>query len=373
MRRSRTALAVCAGWMGWCVTGCAPEPGGEASGAAATAARMASPAATERAPADPGSRRAPPRAETPPRAYTDAQGRPRVALVKMPYHGGRNVPERSGGPDYLEAGGLAGLLEGEGAVLKPMQEVALTEADRRQYGEWNRMGLANGHLAKMVEANDADSFLTVGLLANCTSVLGVLAGLQGEAPAKRRVGLVFIDAHGDFNTPETTLSGMLGGMPVAVAAGLALHNLRNTSGLDDPIPTGHIVMGAVRDLDPLEAELVADSDIQMITTADIRGRSDNLRAQMRRLSEETDVIYVHIDMDVLDPREVAGHPLTVPDGPTSLELAAALTEMFRYPKVAALGIASTPWGENDADGLSRRAAYNLVEGALAGVRARTAS
>ena len=57
--------------------------------------------------------------------------------------------------------------------------------------------------------------------------------------------------------------------------------------------------------------------------------------QMRRLSETTDIIYIHIDMDVLDPSEVPGHPLTVPDGPTSQELAAALTVMFQYEKTAA--------------------------------------
>jgi arginase family enzyme len=65
---------------------------------------------------------------------------------------------------------------------------------------------------------------------------------------------------------------------------------------------------------------------------------------MQRLSRLTDVIYVHVDMDVLDPREVPGHPLAVPDGPTSAELAAALEEMFRYPKAVAFGVASTPAG-----------------------------
>ena len=75
-------------------------------------------------------------------------------------------------------------------------------------------------------------------------------------------------------------------------------------------------------------------------------------------------------MDVLDPREVPGYPLTVPDGPTSLELAGALEVMFSYEKVAALGIASTPTDEKDPEGVSLRAAYNLVEGALEGVRAR---
>jgi arginase len=186
------------------------------------------------------------------------------------------------------------------------------------------------------------------------------------------VALVFIDAHGDFNVPETTLSGMLGGMPVAVSAGKALERLRTESGLDPPVPTDRIVMAAVRDLDPLERELVEASDIQRLSTEDLRDPAA-VRAQMERLSRVADVIYVHVDMDVLDPAEVPGHPLTVRGGPTSAELAAALAEMFRFEKVAALGIASTPYGERDPDGVSRRAAYNLVEGALRGVRERKPS
>jgi len=63
-------------------------------------------------------------------------------------------------------------------------------------------------------------------------------------------------------------------------------------------------------------------------------------------------------------------PLTVPGGPTSIELAAALTEMFKYEKVAAFGVASTPHGEKDQTGISRQAAYNLILGAAKGVQQR---
>ena len=129
-------------------------------------------------------------------------------------------------------------------------------------------------------------------------------------------------------------------------------------------------MGAVRDLDPLERELVETSQIQHLSTEDLATRPELVRAQIERLAQSTDVIYVHIDMDVLDPREVPGHPLTVANGPTSLELASALSEMFKHPKVAALGIASTPANERDPDGLSLTAAYNLIKGALSGVRQR---
>lgn len=295
----------------------------------------------------------------------------KVALVKMPYSGARNVPELSAVPDYLEQGGIADTLRRRGLTVRPIDEIRLTPEQEDDYGTWHRMAMANGHLANIVERNVKEGYLSVGLLANCTSLLGVLGGLQrSETGQPRKVGLVFIDAHGDFNTPETTLSGMLGGMPVAVAAGMALTNLRLESGLEPALPTEHIVMGALRDIDPLEQVLLDQSNVETFSVNDIRTVSDNIHAQMQRLSRLTDVIYIHVDMDVLDPREVPGHPLTVPNGPTSKELAAALTEMFKYEKVAAFSVASTPAGDRDPDGVSLQAAYNLIQGALLGVQLR---
>jgi arginase len=292
----------------------------------------------------------------------------KVALVKMPYSGSRNVAELSVVPDYLEDGGIADVLRGMGVELEPITTVALTAEDQREYGEWHRLGLANGHVAEIVAERTREGDLSVGLLANCASLMGMLGGLQHAGPTDRplRVGLVWIDAHGDFNTPETTLSGMLGGMPVAISAGLALHRLRKESGLDPALHTEDIVMVGVRDLDPLERELIERYGIAQLSVDDVRQRSERFHAEMRRLSQLTDIIYVHVDMDVLDPAEVPGHGLTVAHGPTSEELAAALTEMFRYEKAAALGIASTPAGARDPDGVSRQAAYRLIVGAVKG-------
>ena len=106
-----------------------------------------------------------------------------------------------------------------------------------------------------VRAGSRDGMITVGLEANCNDLLGMLSGLKHDANGKaRKVGLVFYDAHGDFNVPETTLSGMLGGMPVAIAAGHALENLRNTTGLKEPLPMSHIMWGGVRDVCRLAAQ-----------------------------------------------------------------------------------------------------------------------
>ena len=306
-----------------------------------------------------------------PVAQSDDRARS-VSLVKMPYRGERNLPDLSDSPDSLEQGGIQKTLEQQGCRVKSVSTVALTPEEQKAYGEWNRLGLANEHLARIIAADRKEGFLPVGLLANCSALMGMLGGLQRSGPTSRplRVGLVFIDAHADFNTPETTLSGMLGGMPVAVSAGLCLTRLRLRSGLDPALSDRHIVLAGVRDTDPLEQDLLDRSAIELLSVEDIRARSASIDRQMKRLSELTDVIYVHVDMDVLDPREVAGHPLTVPDGPTSLELAAALTEMFRHEMAAAFGVASTPSGDHDRDGLSRKAAYNLILAAVKGLQQR---
>jgi arginase len=305
-----------------------------------------------------------------PAARSYDRSRP-VALIQMPYRGERNVAELSDSPAYLAQGGLPKLLEQQGWPVRT-QTVALAPEEQKAYGEWNRLGLANGNLARIVAAEVKQGGFPVGLLANCSAIMGMLGGLQHSGPtaAPLRVGLVFIDAHGDFNTPETTLSGMLGGMPVAISAGRGLTRLRLKSGLDPALPERQIVLAGARDLDPLEKDLLDHSAVERLSVEEIKKGSAAVDGQMKRLSSLADIIYVHVDMDVLDPPEVAGHPLTVPGGPTSLELAAALTAMFRYEKAAAFGVASTPSGDADRDGRSRQAAYNLILGALEGVKRR---
>jgi arginase len=296
----------------------------------------------------------------------------KVDVIKQPYGGARNVAEISMNPDYIHASGLERRIEEWGGeLLRPVQDVRLDAAQERQYGEWNRMALANSNMAKLVREGRGDDVLTIGLEANCNVLLGMLAGLKYDDDGNaQKVGLVFIDAHGDFNVPETTLSGMLGGMPVAVAAGHALHNIRKTSGLTEPLPMEHIVWGGVRDLDPLEAERFREYEVQQFSVEDVRSLSNGLRRQMDDLARRVDVIYVHIDMDVLDPDEVPGHDLAVKNGPSSKDLAAAMALMFTNPKTVALGIASTPAGPRDPGGVSRQAALNLIEGAIRGVQSR---
>jgi arginase len=296
----------------------------------------------------------------------------RVTVLRMPYVGERNVAELSPGPDALLSGGLLAEFDRAGAEATSAGAVRLSPEQERQYGAWERLALANGNLADAVGAAVREGRLAVGLLANCSSLLGMLGGVQhaGAAGRAEGVGLVYIDAHGDFNTPETTLSGMLGGMDVAAAAGLCLTRLRTTSKLDPPVPPGDMILAGVRDTDPLEQQLIDQHHVPRLSVSDLRTRGDVFRRTFAALAARVGRIYVHIDMDVLDPAEVPGHSLNVKGGPTSAELAEAVTVMFTEPKAVAIGIASTPTGERDAEGRSQKAAYALIRAAVRGVQAR---
>ena len=87
----------------------------------------------------------------------------------------------------------------------------------------------------------------------------------------------------------------------------------------------HIVMGGVRLTDPLEQSLLDRSQIEQLTVDDVRRMTPAVWAQLDRLNRRTDTIYIHIDMDVLDPREVMGHGNKVRGGPSSEELEDART------------------------------------------------
>jgi arginase len=294
------------------------------------------------------------------------EGRLHVALAKQPF----SPTGTSVGPDTMARGGIQQVLAGLGADVR-VDEAGLTPDEATEYGAWKRLGMALGHFADIVARNERDGYFTVGLLATCPSMPGLVAGLQHSGPTREplRIGMLWLDAHPDFNTPETTRSGSLGGMPVAVATGRALERLRLDAHLDPPMSDRTIVMGGVRLVDPLEQHLLDQSGIEQLTVDDLRNMTPAVFAQLDRLSRISDKIYVHIDMDVLDPREVAGHGNKVPNGPSSEQLARLFEAIFhRYPKAVAIGFATIP--PTDDGGLSIAALNRMIAGAVRGVKAR---
>jgi arginase len=298
--------------------------------------------------------------------YTGPDGRLRIALAKQPF----SPNGTSAGPNTMANGGIQDVLTRMGGVVR-VEEAALTALENQEYGGWKRLGMALGHFADIVAKNEREGWFTVGLLATCPSMPGLVGGLQHSGPTHEalRIGMLWLDAHGDINTPETTRSGSLGGMPVAVATGRALHGIRLDAQLDPPLSDRHVVMGGVRLNDPLEQHIIDNSFIEQLSVDDLRTSSPAVFAQLDRLSRISDKIYVHIDMDVLDPSEVMGHGNKVPNGPSSQQLAALFEQIFRrYPKASAIGFATIP--SNDEGGLSLAAVNRMIAGAVAGVKAR---
>jgi len=298
--------------------------------------------------------------------YTTSEGKVRVALVKQPF----SPTGTSVGPNTMATGGIQQILERLGAVVR-VEEVKLTADEATEYGGWKKLGMALGHFSDIVAQNERDGYFVVGLLATCPSMPGLVAGLQHSGPTREpiKIGMLWLDAHPDFNTPETTRSGSLGGMPVAVATGRTLQRMRMEAHLDPPLADRHIVMGGVRLTDPLEQSLLDESFIEQLSVDDLRNMTPAVFAQLDRLSKITDKIYIHIDMDVLDPREVMGHGNKVPNGPSSEQLAKLFEAIFsRYPKASAIGFATIP--STDEGGLSIAAVNRMIEAAVRGIKRR---
>ncbi len=324
-----------------------------------------------------------------PQEYVDATGTVRVVVVADPYSDTRTGPELVEGPGLLLTSGLQARMEQLGCDLVKVITVKMPEELEREYGEWNRASLTNRTLGKILYDSELGEHFFVGLLSGSKSLVGMLAGLQHLGPDRQplqdthgrdilglprlgdsqplKVGLVWISQRGDFNTPNTSMVGDMGGMNVAVAAGLSNTILRQQAGLDPPLSTKHIVMAGVQDTTPYEEWDIDNSFIERISVEELVGPSGALARQMERLSDLTDVIYVHVDVNILSAGEVPGLPATPFDKISSENLAKVLQSVFSFSKAGAIGIAGVP---NGADQVSLDAAYRLIEGAIKGVRSR---
>lgn len=291
-----------------------------------------------------------------------------IGVVALPWNLDRRGQGLGAGPEAILAAGLVDWLTDAGCRVEGPRVVELSDAERRQYGAWHNVGLHGAHLAEAVADVRRQGAFPLALLGDCNGSLGMLAGLQRAGAS--RLGLIWFDAHGDFNTPETTRSGMLGGMPVAVAAGLCLQRLRRGVGLEPPLDSRRILLVAVRDTDPLEQQLIEEQRLAAVRTSDLRGDRRQLREAMQRFSQNCDAIYIHIDLDVLDPSDAPGMNLPVPDGPTGDELAAAIALCLSFPRAAALGIASYN-APHDEENRTLAAVYRVIGGAIEGLAARS--
>ncbi len=230
------------------------------------------------------------------------------------------------------------------------------------------LGLLGGEIAATVAEGLGAGRRVVVTGGNCSHLPGVLGGLQDAYGPTARIGLVWFDAHGDFNTPRTTPSGMLGGMPVAVSAGLCHAPWREGARLVAPLPTDRIVLVDVRNLDPGEERLIRATDVTIARVAPGRPGDLPLAEALDRLVARCDALYLHIDSDVLDASLTPNHRTKEPGGPDVAQTLAAVEQVMGTGKVVAFGLVAVR-GEGEGADVSLRSALALLRGGLRAWRA----
>ncbi len=190
-------------------------------------------------------------------------------------------------------------------------------------------------LGKVVrEALSDDSFPFI-LGGNCNTCLGTLAGFEKPKP-----GIIWFDAHGDFNTPDTTPSGFFDGMGLAIATGQCFQDMNTIIDNMSPIQESCTLHIGARDLDPEEQALLERTEVLVVDNNILKekGIQDALLPKLTELRSMTQEIYLHIDIDVIDPSVAPGVDFPTSEGLLLDEIEEALNligENFQI-KAAAL-------------------------------------
>jgi len=250
-----------------------------------------------------------------------------IRLLLVPYDSGQRNVRMGAGPERLRSAGLAQHLADRGNVV----DVSVIEPASLH---WRAEVQTSFELMRAVAeeiraARKAQRFPLV-LAGNCLAAVGVIAGL-GEG-----TGVIWIDAHGDFNTPQTTMNGFLDGMTLATATGRCWVELARSIDGFAPVPEKAVVMLGVRDLDPGEEAALAKSPIVRLT-AD--AAPNEIEKVLHALGPTMQRFYIHLDLDALDPTEGRANGYAVRGGFRRETLEKLLSRIASHLPIEAMTIA----------------------------------
>jgi arginase len=253
-----------------------------------------------------------------------------LTLIAVPYDLGREGVGSGHGPGAYIEGGAAEALRDRGHAV----EVVTAQRTGPFVDELQAVLAVDAAVAELVTDALAHGRLPLVLAGNCNVTLGVRAGLLAAGVHGPDVATVWLDAHGDFNTPETSASGYLDGMPLAMLTGRAFPETWQRLGgyaCDEAL----VVHAGGRDLDPAEADALSLSRIAVVSGAEIgyRGLGEALAPALddlvKRMGEgghhgARPKVHLHVDIDVLDPTLAPAVGFPSPGGLTVAELLAAV-------------------------------------------------
>lgn len=221
----------------------------------------------------------------------------KVQVIQVPYDSGHRGLRAGSGPEYLINNGLSQVLQDEGheVSVETIESQSVFRAEVQTQFELYR-ALAD----RVADARRIDKFPLI-LSGNCGATLGAIAGA-----GTRRLGIIWFDAHGEFNTPETTTSGFLDGMGLAIATGLCWKRLAASIPGFRPIPGSNVLLIGGRDFDDGEQDRLEQLGVVVIDHATIEktGVQNALQPALSKLACDVDEIHLHIDPDALNAKEV---------------------------------------------------------------------
>jgi len=273
----------------------------------------------------------------------------RTRVILSPYDSGHCRKRMGCGPERIFESGLKGLFSRIG-VQFDSEEVA---PDHPFPAEINSAFQLARKISERVHTCRAARVFPIVLSGNCNAAVGTVSGCGAET-----TGIVWFDGHGEAATPETTRSGFLDGMPISILVGHAWHTLAKSVPGFSPIPGDRIVLFGARDLEPAECTLLEESGVQQMATV------EQLKKILPTLAKNVENFYLHVDLDVLDPRVATSNQWTPPGGIGLEVLIQAINEVKGHANIGALGIASYD-PEVDGDGRALAAAVAVTEAVLA--------
>jgi len=241
------------------------------------------------------------------------------------------------GPEAFLSGGLTAALEARGHTV----DVRVLELPGTFAAEPAAAFALDRQVADAVHGACTDGAFPLVLSGNCISTVGALAGV-----GVRDLALLWFDAHGDFNTPDSTSTGFLDGMALSVACGGSWTALAATIPGFAPLDPARVVLAGARDFDPGERERFEKAGGSVAGAAAVG--HDNGRAVLLRLQERASRLYIHLDLDVLDPKDGAANHYAVPGGLERTRVSAILEQARATMAIAGLTLSAyDPAGDPD--------------------------
>jgi arginase len=196
-------------------------------------------------------------------------------------------------------------------------------------------------LAEMTEKTLAEGFLPLVLGGDHSIAMGTTSGVSDFfRKQSKKIGCLWLDAHGDMNTPDSSPSGNVHGMPLAAVIGYGAPELVELLGYKPKVEPRNVSIVGVRDLDAKERRLVKDSGVHAFTMRDIdeRGMREVMSEALRFATDDTEGTAVSLDMDLVDPEDAPGVGTPVRGGITYREAHLAMEMIADSEAMASLEI-----------------------------------